>query len=90
MVQKIVQENTGMKIDQTDSSGGKTSTGNVTRRAFSNEYNFIECVFSTVAVQHRPALSKLHTQLSTILKIFNSSQLVNTSDFGKLCKKHTF
>ena len=44
IVQKIVQEKTGLKIDQPDSSGGTTSTGNVARRAFSDESNFIECV----------------------------------------------
>ena len=82
-----MQENTGLKIDQPDSSGGTTSTGNVARRAFSNESHFIECVFSTVPVQHRSALSKVHIQLSAILKIFNSNQLVNTSDFGNLCKE---
>ena len=49
IAQKIVQENTGVKIDPPDSSGGTTSTGNVARRAFSNESNFIQCVLSTVA-----------------------------------------
>ena len=33
-VQKIVQKNTGLKIDQPDTSGGTTSTGNVARRVF--------------------------------------------------------
>ena len=86
IVQKIIQEKTGLKINQPDSSGGTTSTGNVARRAFSEDTNYIECVLSTIAVEHHSALSKLHAQLSAILKIFNSSQLVSTSDLGKLCK----
>ena len=86
IIQKIVQDKTGLRIDQPDSSGGTTSTGNVARSAFSDDSHFIECVLSTIAVEHRIALSKLHAQLAAILKIFNSSQLVNTSDFGKLCR----
>ena len=34
IIQKIIQEKTGLKIDQPDSSGGTTTTGNVVRRAF--------------------------------------------------------
>ena len=85
-IQKIVEDKTGLRIDQPDSSGGTTSTGNVARKAFSGDSHFIECVLSTIAVEHRLALSKLHAQLAAILKIFKSSQLVNTSDFGKLCR----
>ena len=58
IVQKIVQEKTGLKIDQPDSSDGTTSTGNVARRAFSDESNFIECVLSIIPIQHQPALGK--------------------------------
>ena len=86
IVQKIVQEKTGLKIDQPDSSDGTTSNGNVARRAFSDESNFIECVLSIIPIQHQPALAKVHAQLAAILRIFNSSQLVKTSDLGKLCK----
>ena len=83
-VQKIVQEKTGLKIDQPDTSGGTTSTGNVARRVFSEGS---KCVSSMIAAQHRPALLKVHTQLSAILRIFNSGLLINTSDLGKLCKE---
>ena len=40
---EIVQEKTGLKIDQPDSSGETTSTEIVARMAFSDESNFIEC-----------------------------------------------
>ena len=86
IVQKIIQEKTGLKIDQPDSSFGTNSTGNVARRAFSDYTNYIECVLSTIALQHDSALSKLHGQLAAISKIFNSSQLVSNFDLGKLCK----
>ena len=61
-LQTLIQEKTGLKVDQPDSSGGTTSTGNVARRAFSNETSFLECVLSTIAISHRPALAKIHTQ----------------------------
>ena len=36
-IQSLIQEKTGLKVDLPDSSGGTTSTGNVARRAFSDE-----------------------------------------------------
>ena len=81
-VRNVVQERTGLKIDQPDPSGGTTSTGSVARRAFSTESQFIECVSSLVEPQHKEALSKLHTQISAILRIFNSDRKVNTNELG--------
>ena len=85
-VRNVVQERTGLRIDQPDPSGGTTSTGSVARRAFSAESQFIECVSSLVEPQYKEALSKLHTQISAILRIFNSDRKVNTNELGKLCK----
>ena len=42
-LQTLIQQKTGLKVDQPDTSGGTTSTGNVARRAFSNETSFLEC-----------------------------------------------
>ena len=75
-----------MKVDLPDSSGGTTSTANVARRAFSDETDYLNCVLSTIAIYHRPALTKIHTQLATILKDYNSSRKVNTLELGNLCK----
>ncbi|KAI6652409.1 hypothetical protein LOD99_7438 [Oopsacas minuta] len=85
-LQTFIQEKTGLKVDQPNSSGGTTSTGNVARRAFSDETEYLECILSTVAIQYRPILSKIHTQLSAILRVFNSSHKVNTLELGKWCK----
>ena len=82
----VIQEKTGLKVDQPDSSGGTTSTGNVARKAFSDETSFLECVLSTIAVSHRPALAKIHTQLAAILRVYNSGRKVNTVELGKVCK----
>ena len=71
-VRTIVQEKTSLKVDQPDASGGTTSTGSVARRALSNESQYIECCLSVVEKPCKEPLSKLHTQLSAILRIFNS------------------
>ena len=60
-IQSLIQEKTGLKVDPPDSSGGTTSTGNVARRAFSDETDYLNCVLSTIAIHHRPALTKIYT-----------------------------
>ena len=52
-VRTLVQEKTGLKIDQPDPKGGTTSTGGVASRAFSSESKFIDCVSSCVAIGTR-------------------------------------
>ena len=74
-----------MKVDQPDPIGSTTSTGNVVRRAFSNEIIFLESVLSTTAITHGPVLAKIHTQLAAILKVYNSSRKVKTVELGKVC-----
>ena len=84
-VRTIIQEVTGLRIDQPDPKGGTTSTGGVARKAFSNDSKFIECVVSLVEIEFSGILSKLHTQLSAILRIVNSDRRINTEEFGNLC-----
>ena len=85
-VRTLVQEKTGLKIYQPDPRGGTTSTGSVARRAFSNDSNFIECMMSVVGIEHKVPLLKVHTQLSAILRIFNSDRKIKTEEFGNLCR----
>ena len=40
-VKTLVQEKTGLKIDQPDPKGGTTSTGGVARRAFPQSQNLL-------------------------------------------------
>ena len=84
-VRTLVQEKTGLKIDQPDPKGGTTSTGGVPRRTFSSESKFIDCVSSCVAIGYKETLSQLHTRLSAILRIINSDRKINTEEFGDLC-----
>ena len=85
-IQALIQEKTGLKVDQPDSSGGTTSTGNVARRAFSDNSDYLKCGLSAIAIPHRPALTKIHTQLAAILRVLNSDMKVNTRELGKLCQ----
>ena len=85
-VRNVVLEMIGLRIDLPDPSGRRTSTGSIARRALSSESQFIECVSSLVEQQHKEALSKLHTQISAILRIFNSGRKILTNELGKLCK----
>ncbi|KAI6648332.1 hypothetical protein LOD99_12141 [Oopsacas minuta] len=84
-VRNLIEEKTGMKIDQPNASGGTSSTGSVARRAFSCDSKYIECVLSVVETEHKETLSKLHTHLSAILRIINSDRIINTEVFGDLC-----
>ena len=84
-VRNVVQERTGLKIDQPDPSGRTTSTGSVARRAFSTESQFIECVSSLVTHNTKNG-SQNYTQISAIVRIFNCDRKVNTNELRKLCK----
>ena len=77
---------TGLRVDKPSSRGWTTTTGNVARKAFCDESGFLEYILSTIAIQNRIPLSKLHAQLSAILRVFNSNHVVNTLELGKLCK----
>ena len=83
-VQNLVQKKTGVKIDQPDPRGGTTFPGDVARRAFSDDTEFIECIFPLTDTENRDPLSKVHTQLSAILRIVNSDRKINTQEFGIL------
>ena len=78
-LQTLIQERSGLKIDQSDSSGETTSTGIVARRASSDETSFLE-------FPRRPAVAKINAQLTAILRVYNSSRKVNTVELGRIRK----
>ena len=84
-VRALVEEKTGLRLDQPDSRGGTSSTGSVARRAFSYDSKYIECVLSVVETEYKETLSKIHANLSAILRIINSDRMINTEEFGDLC-----
>ena len=84
-VRNFLQKETDLKITQADPRGGTTSTGEVARRAFSNDTKFIECILPLFDTEYRDPLLKIHTQLSAILRIVNSDRKINTQEFGIIC-----
>ena len=84
-VRTLVQEKTGLRIDQPDPRGGTTSTGSVARRAFSDESGFMNCTSSLINTEYRAPLSLLHAQLSAVLRIINSDRRIDTKQLGILC-----
>ena len=85
-VRTLVQEKTGLKINQPDSRGGTTSTDSIARRAFTEDSSFIDCILTVVASQHRCVLSRIHSQLSVILRLYNSNEKIKTKALGYQCK----
>ena len=68
-VRSLIQEQTGLKVDQPD-----TSEEQLQLVAFSNESKYLECCLSVTEQFYKEPLSKLHTQLSAILRIFSSDR----------------
>ena len=77
---ELLQEKTGMKIDQPTSEGGTTSTGNIERSCFMNKNNFIKWILTLIASEFRD------TNISAILRVFNSSRQIDTTKLSTLGK----
>ena len=77
---------TGLRIDQPTSDGGTSSTWNVARHCFSNINDFILHVTSLIPSKFTDDLFAIYTNLSAILRIFNSSQEINTEKLDSLAK----
>ena len=84
---EFLQEKTGMKIDQPTSHGGTTSTGNIARQCFLNKNNFLSWVTTIIPSEFRDAINIIHCNLSAILRVYNSTQEVETEKLDALCKE---
>ena len=82
----FLQEKTGLKIDQPTSDGGTTSTGNIARQCFLNKNDFINWVATLIPSEFRDTISIVHSNISAILRVYNSSQAVETEILDALCK----
>ena len=79
-------EKTGFRIDQVSSEGGTTSTGNIARQCFSNQKQFF-FVSSLIPTEFRDNMFTMLTNISVILRIFNSNQEIQTDKLDTLCKE---
>ena len=83
----LVKVKTGLRIDQPDSRNGTSSTGHVAKQAFSDESNYMDCILSIIEVQHRDSLLQIHANISSVLRIINSSQKGKTNIIGNVCRE---
>ena len=81
---EFLQEKTGMKIDQPSSEGGTTSTGNIARSCSMNKNNFIEWILTLIPSEFRDTIEIIHNNISAILRVFNSSQQIDTAKLNTL------
>ena len=84
---EFLLEKTGLRIDQPSSDGGTTSTGNVARQCFLNKNNFIFHASTLVPAEIRVELGLIQNNLSAILRIYNSSQEIDTEKLETLAKE---
>ena len=76
-----------MKIDQPNSGGGTTSTGNIARLYFMDKNQFLFWVNSLITFEFHEPLKIIHTNLSVVLRIYNSDSEINTERLDILCKE---
>ena len=91
-VRDFINERTGLRLDYVNSVGGKggTSTdGKQGRRFFSDELNAVieELLSSTHNKKHKDAMTKLHKQLSIILRIVSCTRKIDVDKFEPHCKQ---
>ena len=85
-VRSLIQEKTGMKVDQPSSEGGTSSTGNIARSCFMNKNDFLTWVSTVIPSEFRDTLKIIHCNISAILRVFTSSRQINTTQLNILCK----
>ena len=67
-VRELLQEKTGLKINQPSSDGGRTSTGNIACECFGNKNNFIHWITTLIPSDLHDSLTKIINKLSAILR----------------------
>lgn len=89
-VLKHIEENTGLKLDQCDSSSGNTgtsTTGSQGRRFFS--YELREKVIGCLPNKYKNIMNWLMKTYSVILRAVSSTQQVNVDELKKITREFT-
>ena len=84
-VRTLVQERTGLKVDQPDAQEERHLLEVLLEELFRTNVNYRMLFISSRGDLQRTTC-KLHTQLSAILRIFNSDRRINTIELGNLCR----
>ena len=87
-MRSLILDKTGYHIDLPSCDGGTTTTGNVSRECFLlNKREFIKWATSTMNEQDRDHVRIIQSNLSAILRVFNSNHKVDTTELKELCKE---
>ena len=86
MVCHRINEITNLLFDQPGGSGN-TSTGNMARIFFSYKKPCFTIALSFVPSVYKEVLTNIHTNLSALLKVANSSESVNVERFRELSQE---
>ena len=88
---EFLWEKIKIRIDYPTSQGGTTSTGNVVRTCFQREINnnkdFLYWIATLIPNHCQLHVTTIYTNLSVILRIFNSDERIDNEKFSTLCKE---
>ncbi|KAI6648100.1 hypothetical protein LOD99_11909 [Oopsacas minuta] len=86
-VRAILQERCNFSVDIPSSQGGTSTTGNIARDCFLNKRDFLTWATSSINPSDKISLEKIQTNLSVLLRLLNSGDLINCDKMQELCKE---
>ena len=87
----IIEEETGLRLNEVCGSigkGGGSTDGNQSRRFF--DIVSLPATLMCVSIKYKHDVSRLHKNLSTILRIISSQDRVHTEMYSKLLTETSF
>ncbi|KAI6646037.1 hypothetical protein LOD99_9567 [Oopsacas minuta] len=82
----LTLEKTAFQIDYPFGEYGTSTTGNIARKCFLNEKYFIASATSTMIEEDRLTLNTIQTNLSVILRVYNSHKRIDIDKLYSNCK----
>ena len=87
VVQALIQKQTGLKVDQPGSNGGTKSIGNtLIERHFPIIPEYLRGM--RITFTHRPAITKIHSQLAVLLRVLNAGQQSQYSGIAEIMPRY--
>ncbi|KAI6655695.1 hypothetical protein LOD99_1835 [Oopsacas minuta] len=86
-IRAILLVKCSFSVDIPSSQGGTSATGNIARDCFLDKRDFLKWATSSINLSDKPLLEKIQTNLSVVLRLVNSGNLINCSKMEELCKE---
>ena len=86
-IQALILENCSFSVDIPSSQGGTSTTGNIARDCFMDKRDFLKWATSSISPSYKPLLEKIQTNLSVVLRLANSGDLIQCDKMEELCKE---